>query len=267
MIKPTYHIIFRTCDVIHSLHNAPRPFQLDKRTLIKVCFMSLYKSVANYNHEITILGDRLSDEMLKFFRQFPVTILNEELGNDKSILRSIELATAQNADVWVYMCEDDYLHHPDAFMWITDLVTNRDKYILQRPKFRLRRGANRLSSTPLFIHPPDYPDRYLRKYMRYSLIFIGKYCHWRQVTSTTFTLLATAGTFKRYLNTFIASSRGARDQFLSRKIFGGRWFGGKALCLSPIPGVATHMHEEVMTPLVDWEGIYKNLLHDLEGQK
>lgn len=267
MTKPTYHIIFRTCDIVHSLHNAPRPFHLDKRTLIKVCFMSLYKSLANYDHKITILGDRLSDEMLKFFRQFPVTIYNEELGNDKSILRSIELASGESDDVWSYMCEDDYLHHPDAFLWITDLVTNRDKYILQRPKFRLRRGANRLSTKPLVIHPPDYPDRYLRKYMRYSLIFVGKYCHWRQVTSTTFTLLATSGTFKQYLPTFVASSRGARDQFLSKKIFGGRWFGRKALCLSPIPGVATHMHEEVMTPLVDWEGIYKDMLIELEGQK
>lgn len=267
MIKPTYYIIFRTCDVVHSLHNAPRPFNLDKRTLIKVCFMSLYTSVASYNHKIVILGDRLSEEMLKFFKQFPVTILNEELGNDKSIRRSIELATTQDDDVWVYMCEDDYLHHPDAFLWMTDLIENRRQYVSQRPKFRLRRGANRLSNKPLFIHPPDYPDRYLRKYMSYSLIFAGKYCHWRQVTSTTFTILATAGTFKKYLRIFIASSRGARDQYLSKKIFGGRWFGRKSLCLSPIPGVATHMHEEVMTPLVDWEGIYKNILIELEGQK
>jgi hypothetical protein len=223
--------------------------------------------VTGYNYEIVVLGDRLSEEMLKFFKQFPVTILNEELGNDKSIRRSIELASIQNDDVWVYMCEDDYLHHPDAFLWMTDLIENRQQYILQRPKFRLRKGANRLSTKPIIIHPPDYPDRYLRKYMKYSLIFVAKYCHWRQVTSTTFTILATAGTFKRYLNTFIASSRGARDQYLIKNIFGGRWFGRKALCLSPIPGVATHMREDVMTPLVDWGGIYIKILADLEGQK
>lgn len=263
MPQPRYYVIFRTCDIVHSLHNAPRPFALDKRTLIKVCFLSLYESIKEFNAEIVILGDRLSQEMKDFFSKFPVTLLNEELGNDKSIRRSVELALQQDDGVWVYLCEDDYLHQPDAFRWITDLIENRHHYISQRPRFRLRKGANRLRKLPIIIHPPDYPDRYLRKYMKYSLLFRAKYCHWRQVTSTTFTMLAEAETFRKYARQFIASSRGARDQYLSKKIFGGRWFGSKALCLSPVPGVATHMHEDVMTPFVNWEELserYKAML-------
>jgi hypothetical protein len=88
-LKPTYHIIFRTCDIVQSLHNAPRPFNLNKRDLIKVCFKSLYNAVKEYPHKITILGDRLSGEMQDFFRSYPVTLLNEELGNDKSLRRQM----------------------------------------------------------------------------------------------------------------------------------------------------------------------------------
>jgi len=266
MPAPTFHIIFRTCDIVHSVHNAPRPFDLDKQTLIKICFLSLYTSVKDFNHTIFILGDRLSDEMMTFFKQFPVTISNEELGNDKSIRRSVEEACAQSDNTWVYLCEDDYLHQPDAFLWMADLIENRDDYIGQRPMLRLRRGVNRLKRVPIVIHTPDYPDRYLQKYMRYSLIFTGKYCHWRQVTSTTFTFMAEAQFFKRNYLLLLRSSEGARDRYMSKKIFGDRWFGSKALCLSPIPGLATHMHEEVMTPLVDWQVICTNLLLEL-GQK
>ncbi|MDP4219265.1 MAG: hypothetical protein Q8896_02420, partial [Bacteroidota bacterium] len=91
-MKPQYHIILRTCDLVHSLHNAPRPFNLDKRSLIKICFKSMYNAVKDYPHRITVLGDRLSPDMQDFFRSYPVTLLNEELGNDKSLRRQMEIA-------------------------------------------------------------------------------------------------------------------------------------------------------------------------------
>ena len=253
---PKYHIIFRTCDLVHSLHKAPRPFDLDKKTLIKACFKSLYQSVQPYSHRITILGDRLSKEMQEFFRSYPVTLLNEELGNDKSIRRQIEIALESPDDEWVYFCEDNYLHVPQAFLWIDDLITNRKSYISsKRLASQIRFIRIRLDDKPLVIHTPDYPDRYLPKYLRFSLIFISKYCHWRQIRNTTFTILTEAKTVKRYKSILLRSSIGADDGFLSRRLFAGLRFGSKALCISPIPGVSTHMHEEVMTPLVDWEKI------------
>jgi hypothetical protein len=111
----------------------------------------------------------------------------------------------------------------------------------------------RLDNRPLVIHTPDYPDRYKPKYLRFSLIFLAKYCHWRQITNTTFTFMMQGKTVRRYKDILLRSTFGADDGYLSRKLFAGLRFGGKALCLSPIPGVSTHMHDEVMTPLVDWE--------------
>lgn len=256
-MKPTYHIIFRTCDIVHSLHNTARPFNLDKRSLIKVCFKSLYNSIQDCPHRFTILGDRLSEEMQDFFREYPVTLLNEELGNDKSIRRQIEIALESPEDEWIYFVEDDYLHTPDAFKWIDDLITNRNQYMSTKKAARqIRSFKIKLDSRPLVIHTPDYPDRYLPRYLRFSLIFLGKYCHWRQVTNTTFTFMMHGKTVRKYKDILLRSSIGADDGYLSRKLFAGLRMNGKALCLSPIPGVATHMHEEVMTPLVNWAQIY-----------
>jgi hypothetical protein len=216
--------------------------------------------VKDYPHRITILGDRLSDEMKDFFQSYPVTLLNEELGNDKSIRRQIEIALESDPNDWIYFVEDDYLHTPNAFKWIDDFIVNRKSYMsTKRLARQLRFIRLRIDDKPLVIHTPDYPDRYKSKYLRFSLLFISKYCHWRQVTNTTFTYLMQGTTVRKYKEILLRSSIGADDGYLSRKLFAGFRFGGKALCVSPIPGVSTHMHDEVMTPLVDWEKMIREL--------
>ncbi|MDP4221308.1 MAG: hypothetical protein Q8896_12805, partial [Bacteroidota bacterium] len=159
-----------------------------------------------------------------------------------------------------YFVEDDYLHTPEAFKWIDDFITNRSGYMsTKRLARQLRFIKLRIDDKPLIIHTPDYPDRYLPKYLRFSLIFISKYCHWRQITNTTFTFMMQGKTVQRYKEILLRSSIGADDGFLSRRLFAGLRLGKKALCVSPIPGVSTHMHEEVMTPFVNWEKIIKEI--------
>jgi hypothetical protein len=41
-------------------------------------------------------------------------------------------------------------------------------------------------------------------------------------------------------------------------------FWRKTLCLSPIPGVASHMHESTMTPHIDWERWVEQYVIDLK---
>jgi hypothetical protein len=253
--EPRFHVIFRTCDVVHSVHNAARPFDLDKRTLIKVCFLSLVKSLERIPHRITILGDRLSDEMIAFFDRFDADIISAAFGNDKSILRSVELACGSEPDEWVYLCEDDYLHVPHTFAYMSEFIANRHEYLKMRKAVRIKRGSQRFRDVPLVIHPADYPDRYWRHERKFSLIFLSTFCHWRQISNTTFTILAEASTFTQFRAVLEKSASGARDGYLSRKMYGSRFFGGKALCVSPIPGLASHMHAATMTPLVDWESL------------
>jgi hypothetical protein len=259
-----YHIILRTCDVVHSLHNAPRPYGLDKRTLIKVCFLSLLKSLEGFEYKIHIVGDRLSDEMLAFFRQYPVEMTLGEYGNDESIRQCLRIAYLLPEEDWAYICEDDYLHTPNAFLWIDDLIKHKKEYLGDKALARSVRFIRvKLHKRHIVIHTPDYPDRYKRRYMRFGLIFLSRYCHWRQISNTTFTLMAQVRTFKKFQRIFDGSAAGASDGYLSRHLFAGIRFGNKALCLSPIPGVATHMHEDVMTPLVDWEKIVKDTMKEI----
>jgi hypothetical protein len=159
-------------------------------------------------------------------------------------------------DDWIYFVEDDYLHTADAFTWIDDLIANRKEYMSNKRVARQIRFLHvRLDNRPLVIHTPDYPDRYKPKYLRFSLVFLSKYCHWRQITNTTFTFMMQGKTVREYKNILLRSCIGADDGYLSRRLFAGLRTSGKALCLSPIPGLSTHMHSEVMTPLVDWEKI------------
>jgi len=270
MIK--YRIIFRSCDAVYSAHGVSRPFNLDKRGIIKSCFLSLLESVGNFPHEIIVLGDRLSAEMEEFFTAFPIRLLNETLDNERSIARSLEIADSLPGDEWVYFCEDDYLHVPWAFGYIDDLIRNQAGII-----------NGEFKSVPLFIHPADYPDRYQPQRRQPSHIFLSRHCHWRQISNTTFTFLAEVNTIKRYMDVFRKAAKNADDELLSREIYAfepgkandtlvsflRRRFAGlkrpgrnTALCVSPIPGLSTHMHEGVMTPLLDWEKFTGKNQHD-----
>ncbi|MBI3259683.1 MAG: hypothetical protein HYZ54_09445 [Ignavibacteriae bacterium] len=253
-------IIFRTCDVVHSLHNAPRPFGLDKRTLIKICFISLFEAVQGYNYTIYVLGDKLSDEMKGFFARFPVNVINGSWGNDESIRQSFLLADRVKDEDWVYFCEDDYLHKPETFKYITDLIENRNENFGYKPRRLSLELLVNPSKKPLIIHLPDYPDRYQPRYRRFSLIFLSSYCHWRQITNTTFSFFTEGKTFRKFRKIFEKSVKNADDGYLSRRLYGGLLLFGKALCISPIHGLSTHMHEGVMTPSVDWEEIYNEMM-------
>lgn len=263
-----YFVIFRACDTVYAVNQAPRPFGLDKRTLTKVCFLSLYEALQAVEHQIHILADNISAELRQFFAGFPVSIQEGKWGNDESIRQSIGLAMTRADEDWVYLCEDDYLHQPQTLVYWDDFLDHRDEilsYIPRPPYMYLL--LRRLKTMPLMFHPPDYPDRYQPKKRTLSFVFVSQHCHWRQIPNTTFTFMAQAGYLKRHRRHLEKSANGARDGYLSRKLCARLSFRRKALCLSPLPGLATHMHETVMTPLVDWRQLcerYLQQLHEIE---
>ncbi|MFM7775254.1 MAG: hypothetical protein ACKO9V_10545, partial [Candidatus Kapaibacterium sp.] len=59
---------------------------------------------------------------------------------------------------------------------------------------------------------------------------------------------------------------GANDRMLSRGLYGRLTFFGKALGVSPMPGLATHMHRDTMSPLTDWESIVDALRARLQEE-
>lgn len=252
---PRVHVIFRACDLVLAVNGAPRPYGFDKRTLVQVCFDSLYSALQAIPHTLTVLGDKLSPEITSFFEAYPgVRLLHGTFGNEASIRETFRLADGLPSDDWVYFCEDDYLHVPHAFEHILDLMLNGPRCSMQyRPRIRSFASFINPAAQDLVIFPPDYPDRYLGKNRRYSFVFHGDRSHWRQVSNVTFTFMLKVRTFQRHRQLFEFSATGANDAHLSRRLLGRYHFVGRALCVSPLPALSTHMHLTTMSPVVDWE--------------
>ena len=247
------HVIYRACDKVASVNNKIRPFGLSKKELIRYCFDSLYSSAASYPISFTIIGDQLSEEMIDFFNQYSsLNIINDKngLGNDKSLIKTFKHSLEFPDSDWVYFCEDDYFHRKEFFKYIFDFINNRETIIKYRKPYIDSFIHNflfgKLDKVPHVIHPTDYVDRYRPKFLKKSFIFKSSYCHWRQIDKTTFTFLMAVSTVKKYKNILIDSSKGARDQYLSRKLYGKNFFFNKSLCISPIPSLAEHMHEGLL---------------------
>jgi len=271
-MKINYHILFRACDKVESVHKVKRPFGLSKIQTIKVSFYSMYQALqeSGDNYQFSIIGDDLSDELLEFFQQFEdVKVDNTGLGSAaKSLQKQIEIALSIPDNDWVYLCEDDYLHTPYAFQYLSEFIENSQQYLQTSGKKKnyMNRIIGDLSETPLIIHTPDYPDRYDPPWKRLSFIFLSKHCHWRQISNTTHTFLLKSSTIKQFETYIKASAIGPSDSKLSEKVYGRILFKGKALCVSPIHGLSTHMTEGVMTPLVDWQSICQSNIQKMKDK-
>ena len=246
------NVIFRACDAVVAANNNPRPFNLSKREIVEICFKSLQASIKDYEHTITILGDKLSSELLDFFSGYDVRLSNGDYGNEESIRQSIKKSQEFPQDEWIYFCEDDYLHTPDCFMHITTLLNEKEKICYSKKNIFFKYEKHK---PEIVIHPPDYPDRYRNKPRDRGFLFHSSTCHWRQVANSTFTFMMQVKNVKKFEQQLMKSSIGANDRYLSEHIYGTKYFKNKLLCLSPIPGLANHMHRDTATPLVDWKTV------------
>jgi hypothetical protein len=259
-----YRVIFRACEATVAYNGKPRPFGLDKRTLVKLSFLSLRRSLTALPHEIHVVGDRLSDDLVGFFTGLGASLTNEELGNAKSLAASLARAFDTADGTWVYLCEDDYLHVPDAFARVDELIEHRAAYLGYRPRSywrRFRVGA--MERKPLCLFLADYPDYYRPKHTAPSLIFRSGTCHWRQVLRTTWSFVAEPGYLRRKRDALLEIAKTCDDRALSGTLYGDRTFRGRALCLAPIPGLASHMHEGTMGVFGDWQTLTDRLRGEL----
>lgn len=262
------NIIFRTCDKVNSVHGSPRPFGLDKLSLIKLCFKSLVHAIKNIDHSIYVVADDISLELKNFLLQYNIHLIEGVYGNDNSIRETYKIASTIPSNEYIYFCEDDYLHTPDCFEKIGDLIDNYDAIFPSKIQYNFSFGTIKRNFTilsikrffkkpDLMIFPCDYPDRYNPKWMSKSNIFAINNSHWREVNDVTFTFLLQSKTFKKHEKTLLKSAHKANDRFLSRTLIGKHFFFNKTLCLSPMPSLSNHMHTETMSPVVNWEKVAK----------
>ncbi len=260
-----YRIIFRSCDIVNSVHNTPRVFGLDKQTIIKACFYSLYKSMQGFEHTIDIVGDRLSNEMLEFFQKFPDVRMHnytEELGNHESIRTTFRLALTFDDNDWVFFCEDDYLFTTNAITIIDAMVQERKSVLeLKNPLIFPNIFIGKLEEKPLLIFPSDQPSYYTKQRKNYSLVFATSNSYWRQIPTVTFTYLIEGKNVQKYYDLFYRTSFGANDFYLSEALFGKWLFKFRPfLSITPMPSVSAHLHEGVLSPFLDWESIMNSAI-------
>lgn len=269
--QPTFHVIFRACDKVHAVHNGVRPFGLSKLETIKLSFHSLCQSLQSVPKQITVIGDSLSPEAVAYFKAYPdIHLVTGVYGSAKASLGyQFDMALTCPDDTWVYLCEDDYLHVPETFERISWFIARKDAVLDTVNKEKRNRFAifsGNLNQKSLFIHPADYPDRYHADRRYPSYLFEDGKLHWRQIRNTTHTFMATARDMKQHQQVIRESITGFNDDILFQKLYTGLLSRSRALCVSPMPGLATHLTDGVMTPIVDWQAVATPVIEDLRAR-
>jgi hypothetical protein len=254
-----YSVVFRACDAVASAHGIGRPYDLAKRELIEICFASLHRALGPVRHQIHVVADRPSDRLSEFFSRYAVKVWLAEPGNEASIRATIRLACGFDDEDWVYFCEDDYLHRPESFEFLDEFLAGRDAYMCGEAgtSFK-RRVIGDASRVPLFVSLHDEPRNYRVRKRRPSWIFRSAHTHWRQIADTTFTFMTQARWVRRYRDILERASIGADDSYLSRRLYSGIVLWRRALCLSPVPGLAVHVQDRQITPGFDWKALVES---------
>jgi len=239
-------VYFRCCEKQESISTTPRWNNLPKSQILKTCWLSLLPGLKEQD-KIIILQDNIKDETLDFLvRTIPDGITFEVVDIPEHEwthnLHTIELFKRLEKDINMlsdhetfYIVEDDYLHIPEALNFISD-------------------AANWFSSC--FLAPYDYPDRYKQEQIAPTLVYPGPGCHWRLNPSSTMTLAAKGFVWKKYINKLHEAAPTSNDKVFE-EIF------KETPCLSPLPGIATHLTPYHMTMYINWEELWNEINYNI----
>jgi hypothetical protein len=261
-------IILRTCEDLNPTNGFRTPWCQQKEFKLK-CFESLVSSIASNDVDLFIVGDRLTEKTMASYKSlFPSLLLinyTEKLGNQQSLLKVFELAdTFTDDDDIIYFCEDDYLY-------ANNFYANALEFF--------KTTASQFEN--VFFHPTDYPDQYTDTRMRRNYIFKSELGWYREVDSTTFTFACTIKTYRKFRDLLrdcslrkkvgygrnkqpIFHPTGADDGRLSeifghKNVYGHTTFHQTALCFSPLPGTASHMHTGTESLHFNWKDLYDSI--------
>ncbi|HEX4485966.1 MAG TPA: hypothetical protein VH088_06850 [Terriglobales bacterium] len=246
------------------------PFGDDKPLLAETCLKSFNESISGLRVKLWAILDGCPPEYEEFFRKHiaadDLVVLNlDGAGNGATFARQIDILLKQSDAEHVYFAEDDYLYLPG--------------------KFRAMLSFLRSQPDVDFISPFDHLDCYtLSLHHSPKWLRVHDSQHWRTASSTCLTFLTRKETLRKYEAVFRSYSRGNFDSslwmsltkqrvfnplamityFVQRKfywkILAKSWFynwaqilfGKKAKLWVPVPGIATHLDSDSLSPSVDW---------------
>jgi hypothetical protein len=233
------YIYFRACEKQQAISNLLRFKDINKTEILKRCWSSIQRSVSDED-TIIVIHDEVSENTLQWLNSTAKTtnisfieVPPHEWGyhlHTIVLFDTLEIKSKEFPDELHYIVEDDYLHTSDA---ITVLKQN-------------------LINWPNFATSYDYPDRYARDGIEQAIILLGTDRHWRTVSSSTMTVIAKGATWLRYIEKIKTVADVSNDAIFT-EIY------KETVCISPLPGVSSHMTDRHMTPLVDWDMIWSNI--------
>jgi hypothetical protein len=242
----------------------------DKYRLAEICLRSFKDSLGGLRARIWVLLDgcppEYADLFTKYFDRDDLTLLNlGGIGNQATFRRQIEILLEQQHSDVIYFAEDDYVYLSGQFRCMIDFLLE-DKDVD-------------------FVSPYDHLDCYrmdLHRQPKWLKVYGGK--HWRTAASTCLTFLTTRETLMKTQTVFRNYKRRSFDCSLwlsltKRRVFNPvfftrqliqqpffykivlkSWlycwrqilFGKKWALWVPIPGIATHLDGDALSPNVDW---------------
>ena len=251
-------VLFRSCEANLSpgsmgegTEYKPRWNGKYKHEILRKCYMSIQNSLTPEDQMI-IVDDRTTPETIEWMRRNSSAVFKTKKVTPLDELRKnhphptyhpvtanscpdlmeflVELAT-HNPDEIIYICEDDYLHIPQAIESI--------KAVFE-------------SGYQGFYAPYDYPDMYTIDNSRQCDLHLGPRGHLRTIPSATLTIAALGRTWLQYKFELLRAGVFADDSWT--------WKAFKQVgALCPVPGHATHLQDNCITPLINWEIVYNDI--------
>lgn len=251
-------ILFRSCEANLSAGslgdgtvNKPRWSGKYKLEILRKCYLSIQQGIDEQDY-IFIINDRTTGDTLEWMKQntkarfsvidiTPLPELREKHAYPgyhpvvpnacPDLMEHLVSIAEQNPNDLIYVCEDDYLHVPHAITAMKSLYAN---------------GYNG------FYVPYDYPDRYNFDRDRLCTVICGPYGHLRTIPSATLTIAAKGEVWRHFKYDLLRAGVFADDSWT--------WKAFKQIdALCPIPGHATHLQDNCITPYIDWLATYNSI--------
>jgi hypothetical protein len=249
------------------------PFGDDKALLAETCLKSFKDSLGSLRVKFWAILDGCPQEYEEFFRKHVdfadlVILRPDGEGNGATFNRQLDILLQQNDSDIVYFAEDDYLYLPNQFHLMIEFLTTQ--------------------SDADFISPYDHLDCYtLALHRGPKWLRVHGSHHWRTAASTCLTFLTSKETLRKHERVFRGYARGNYDsalwlsltkhrvfnpvaiiRYLAQGVFYWKilvkawlygWrqilFGRRVKLWVPVPGIATHLDSNSLSPSVDWLGL------------
>ncbi len=217
-------LYFRICEKESTISYVQRYKEYSKKTILRYSWASLVDQLTEEDHVI-VIHDEVSQETLKWMESRHknglisfVEVPKHDWDYHQHTVTLFEFLEQHLSNKgFHFLIEDDYLFAPDALEAIRSLESFY--------------GA--------FFVPYDYPDRYREPSL--CQVVLSPYCHWRTINSCTMTIGAKADTWKHFLPMLKEAASTSNDKVFE-EIF------KQMACISPLPGLATHLTATHHTP-------------------